>query len=84
VIETPQLGHATYVFAKSRSMESFLVLYRQIAKEDIRRNKDNVGERLGFLGRVVHGTDPRAWLKEMRKRLGEKVDFASVAVHGVT
>jgi hypothetical protein len=65
-------------------MESLLVLYTQIAKEDIRRNRDNIGERLGFLGRVVHGTDPRAWLKEMRKRLGEKVDFASVAIHGVT
>jgi hypothetical protein len=77
VIETPQLGHATYMFAKPRSMESFLVLYTQIAKEDIRRNWDNVGERLGFLGRVIHGIDPRAWLKEMRQRLGEKVDFAS-------
>jgi hypothetical protein len=77
VIETPQLGHATYMFAKPRSMESFLVLYTQIAKEDIRRNRDNIGERLGFLGRVIHGIDPRAWLKEMRRRLGEKVDFAS-------
>ena len=77
VIETPQLGHATYVFAKPRSMESFLVLYTQIAKEDIRRNRDNVGEHLEFLGRVIHGMDPGAWLKEMRQRLGEKVDFAS-------
>jgi MOSC domain-containing protein len=51
----------------------------QIAKEDIRRNRDNVGERLGFLGRVIHGMDPRAWLKEMRQLLGEKVDFASAA-----
>jgi hypothetical protein len=81
VIETPQLGHATYVFAKPRSMESFLVLYTQIAKEDIRRNRDNVGERLGFLGRVIHGMNPRAWLKEMRQRLGEKVDFASAAAN---
>jgi len=24
VVETPQLGHATYVFAKPRNMESFL------------------------------------------------------------
>ena len=27
VVETPQLGHATYVFAKPRSMDSFLALY---------------------------------------------------------
>jgi hypothetical protein len=60
VIETPQLGHATYVFAKPRSMEGFLVLYTKITKEDIRRNRDNVGERLGFLGRIIHGTNPRA------------------------
>jgi hypothetical protein len=81
VIETPQLGHATYVFAKPRSMETFLLLYTKITKEDIRRNRDNVGERLGFLGRVIHGMNPRAWLKEMRQRLGEKVDFASAVVH---
>ena len=81
VVETPQLGHATYVFAKPRSMDSFLVLYTKITKEDIRRNRDNASERLGFLGRVIHGTNPRAWLKEMRQRLGEKVDFGSAVVH---
>jgi hypothetical protein len=77
VVETPQLGHATYVFAKPRNMESFLHVYIRSSKEDIRRNRDNVGERLGFLKRVIHGTNPRAWLKELRQHLGEKVDFAS-------
>jgi len=77
VVETPQLGHATYVFAKPRNMEGFLALYTRVTKEDIRHNRNNVGERLGFLGRVIHGTNPRAWLKEMRHRLGEKIDFAS-------
>jgi len=60
VAETPQLGHATYVFAKPRSMESFLALYTRITKDDIRRNRDNACERLKFLGRVIHGTNPRA------------------------
>jgi hypothetical protein len=32
VVETPQLGHATYVFAKPRSMEGFLGLYTRIAE----------------------------------------------------
>ena len=63
--------------AKPRSMDSFLVLYTKITKEDIRRNRDNVGERLGFLGRVIHGTNSRAWLKELRQLLGEKVDLGS-------
>jgi hypothetical protein len=75
VVEMPQLGHATYVFAKPRSMEGFLGLYTRITKDDIRRNRDNAGERLAFLGRVVHGTNPRAWLEEMRQRLEEKVDL---------
>ena len=70
VVETPQLGHATYVFAKPRSMDSFLSLYTQIIKDDIRRNRNNVAERLGFLGRVIHGTNPRAWLKEVRQCVG--------------
>jgi hypothetical protein len=77
VVETPQLGHATYVFAKPRSMESFLVLYTTITKEDIRRNRDNASERLAFLGRIIHGTNPSAWLKEMRQHLGEKTEFDS-------
>ena len=76
VVETPQLGHATYLFAKPRNMESFLHLYTRVSKEAIRRNQDNVGEHLGFLKRVVHGTNPRAWLKELRLQVGEKFDFA--------
>lgn len=78
VIETPQLGHATYVFAKPRNMDTFLAVYTKITKEDIRRNRDNTAEKLGFLGRVIHGNNPKAWLNEIRQRVGEKIDFASV------
>ena len=77
VVETPKLGHATYVFAKPRSIDSFLVLYSRGTKDDIRRNNNNAAERLGFLGRVIHGSNPRAWLKEVRQRIGERVDFAA-------
>jgi len=79
VVETPQLGHATYVFAKPRNMDSFLALYTKITKEDIRRNRNNTAERLGFLGRVIHGTNPGAWLKELKLRIGESVDLAAIA-----
>jgi len=72
VVETPQLGHATYVFAKPRSMESFLALYTETTKNNIRQNRDNIVAQLGFLGRVIHGTDSRAWLKEVRQRVGEQ------------
>jgi hypothetical protein len=65
--------HATYVFGKPGNMVNFLALYSKAGKEHVRRNRDNVGERLGFLGRVIHGTNPRTWLKEMRQRLGEKI-----------
>ena len=58
--------------------QQFYLWIRSILKEDIRGNRDNVAERLGFLGRIIHGENPRAWLKEMRHRLGEKLDFASV------
>src|ERR1035438_8686593 len=73
VVETPQLGHATYVFAKPRNLDTFLALYTKVTKDDIRRNRNNVAERLGFLGRVIHGTKPRAWLKEVRQRVGEGI-----------
>jgi hypothetical protein len=71
VAETPQLGHATYVFAKPKSMEGFLATYTKITKDDIRQNRDNVAARLGFQGRVIHGIDPRAWFNELKRRVGE-------------
>jgi hypothetical protein len=76
VIETPQLGHATYLFTKPVDMSQFLAVYAGVTKEDIRQNRDNLAERLGFLGRLIHGTNPRAWLKELMERLGEVADYA--------
>ncbi|MCI0719064.1 MAG: J domain-containing protein [Acidobacteria bacterium] len=76
VVETPQLGHATYLFTKPANMGQFLAVYSSVTKEDIRQNRENVAERLGFLGRLIHGVNPRAWLKELKERLGEVVDYA--------
>jgi hypothetical protein len=42
-----RLGHATYVFAKPKSMAAFLADYAGIIKEDILDNRSNVAERLG-------------------------------------
>ncbi|MGH9351597.1 MAG: hypothetical protein ACRD2G_05475, partial [Terriglobia bacterium] len=72
-VETPQLGHATYLFAKPASMEAFLALYSRVSKEDIRRNRDNVAARLGFLGRIVHGANPKTWMSEIAAKVGEPV-----------
>jgi hypothetical protein len=77
VIETPQLGHATYLFSKPINMTSFLALYGSVTKDDIRNNRGNVAERLGFLGRLIHGLNPRGWLKELKLRFGEAVDYAA-------
>jgi hypothetical protein len=76
VVETPQLGHATYLFAKPENMSAFLSLYASATKDAIRHNSGNLAERLGFLGRVVHGVNPRIWLKELKLRLGEAVEYA--------
>jgi len=67
-VETPQLGHATYLFAKPPSMEAFLAVYIRVTKEDIRQNRGNAAEKLGFLGRVVHGVSSRVWAKELNNR----------------
>ncbi len=78
VIETPELGHATYVFAKPKSMAVFLADYASTTKEDILANRSNVAERLGYLGRVVHGANPRGWLKKIKAHVGEPPDFAQL------
>jgi hypothetical protein len=72
VVETPQSGHATYVFAKPGDMNNFLARYTKTTKANIRGNRENVAERLGFVGRVVHGTNPILWLKAIREYLGER------------
>src|SRR4029077_9703953 len=79
VVETPQLGHATYLFSKPASMSEFLAIYSKVAREDILRNRSNVAERLGFLGRLIHGLKPRGWLNELKARLGETVDYAKIS-----
>ena len=78
VIETPQSGHATYLFSKARSIEEFLAAYIRVTKEDIRKNRNNMAEKLGFLGRVVHGVNGRLWLRELNSRTGEPVDYSEV------
>ena len=77
MVETPQLGNATYLFAKPESMDAFLATYTRVSKDDIRRNRENIGEKLGFLGRIIHGSNPRSWAKELRARIGETPDFAA-------
>jgi hypothetical protein len=49
VVETPKLGNATYLFTKPQSMDAFLAAYTRVSKDDIRRNRANIGEKLGFL-----------------------------------
>jgi hypothetical protein len=75
-VETPRVGHATYLFSKPTSMSDFLTLYSLVNKDDIRRNRANAAERLGFLCRLIHGSKPRAWLRELKSRLGEHSDYA--------
>jgi hypothetical protein len=76
IVETPQLGHATYLFAKPRSMEQFLAAYIRTSKEDIRHNRGNVAEMLGFLGRIIHGANTRLWLRELKRKIGERMDYS--------
>ena len=77
VVETPQLGNATYLFTKPNSMDAFLAAYSGVSKDDIRRNRGNIGVKLGFIGRIIHGSNPRSWAKELRARIGEAVDFTA-------
>jgi hypothetical protein len=78
VVEVPQAGHATYVFEKPDDIKSWLWLYAETTKRDIRLNRDNTAGSLGFVGRVVHGSSKTEWLRELRLRIGEAPDAPSV------
>jgi hypothetical protein len=68
--ERPELGHATYLFAKPANMDGFLRLYAGTTKQAIRANRDNIAEHVEFVGRVSHGIKPETWLENLRVFLG--------------
>jgi len=72
VAETPQAGHATYLFSRPDSLADFFRLYRATTREEILKNRNNTADRLGFLGRMVHGIDKRDWVERLKDWLGEK------------
>jgi hypothetical protein len=74
VAETPQLGKATYVFLRPADIRQFIRRYATTTRDDLRRNRGNIGTELGFIGRVMHGNSPKHWLRELRVRIGEPVD----------
>ncbi|MBY0502704.1 MAG: hypothetical protein K2X03_02260 [Bryobacteraceae bacterium] len=76
VVEVPQQGHATYVFVRPANLDQWVGDYARTTKEEIRQNRANVAERLGFVGRIAHGRNPRAWLRELRVRAGEPVEYS--------
>lgn len=75
VAEIPQQGHASYVFARPPDLDLWIRRYAKTTREDIRNNRGNVGEELGFIGRVNHGRNPRRWLRELRRHIAEPVDY---------
>ncbi len=71
--ERPELGHATYLFAKPANMDDFLRLYARTTKQAIRANRGNIAEQAGFVGRINHGVKPETWLEALRVFLGRSV-----------
>jgi hypothetical protein len=76
VAEVPQLGNATYVFAKPADIQDFVARYAGTSRDDIRKNRGNVASELGYIGRVMHGHNPRQWLRALRQYLGEPIDYS--------
>jgi hypothetical protein len=71
IVEVPQAGHATYVFAKPTDLGEWVWEYARTTRQDIRLNRGNVAQSLGFVGRVVHGKNKDEWLKELNAKTGE-------------
>jgi hypothetical protein len=78
VVEVPEQGRATNVFSRPGSLDHWVRDYSMITRDDIRRNRNNAAERLVFIGRGMHGRNPRTWLRKRRARIGEPVDRTGV------
>ena len=66
-------------FRSPRASKLSWAAYARTTKEAIRQNRGNLAERLGFLGRVVHGSNPRIWLRNLKAYLGEAADYSHAA-----
>jgi hypothetical protein len=53
---------------------------RQTSRQDIRLNRDNIAQTLGFIGRVVHGNNRAQWTKDLRQKTGEPPDYPDTAI----
>ena len=76
VVEVPQAGHATYIFSKPPDLKHWVWQYARTTRHDIRLNRNNIAESLGFQRRVVHGKNKSEWLRELQLRTGEPPDPA--------
>jgi hypothetical protein len=77
VAEVPQLGHATYIFARPADVHAFVRRYSQASRDDIRKNRGNAANELGFIGRIMHGSNPRTWFRELGERIGKSLDYSA-------
>jgi curved DNA-binding protein CbpA len=71
VVEVPTTGHATYVFTRPADVGEWVWDYAKTTRHDIRLNRDNVAESLGFRGRVMHGKSKAEWLRNLQMKIGE-------------
>jgi hypothetical protein len=67
-VEVPQAGHATYLFGKPANLGDWVWDYAKTTRQDIRLNRHNIAQMLGFVGRVVHGKNKDEWLNELTAR----------------
>jgi hypothetical protein len=52
VVEAPQTDHATYVFSKPLDVKSRVWQCAKATRQDVRLNRNNIAESLGFLGQI--------------------------------
>jgi len=50
--------------------------YAATSRDDIRKNRGNVAQQLGFIARVMHGSNPRRWTRDLGARIGETTDYS--------
>jgi hypothetical protein len=64
------VGHTAYHFGPADIARSVRE-YPAVNKDHIRKNCDSAAKHLGFVGRLMHGANPRTWLRELKGRIGQ-------------
>jgi len=80
-LKYPRQGTRPTFSKKPQRLDEWMKKYMKTTRQAILANRNNIAESLGFLGRIVHGTNKTEWIRDLGARIRELPMGGSVVTH---